>query len=192
MRFKVVFLTVVLLSVYCAFGTVEASEDAEFNSIGSIKYVVELSSNPEQLLNVSMRVNRSAETRGNAYSGSLFYRDNVNMTSIRVFADDGREVDYFSRGGGIMITLPKFYADIKYTVKLGELGKHGHQGIRTAKNVLFAGEQVFMIPFQGKMKEIKIEFKCPRGWEAFTPGMKKNLITIRNSGWFDCYSILKN
>jgi len=192
MKNRLLIASTLLLILSCVYKLAFASETDEYTSIGSIRYIVMVPSSPAQQISVDMRIFRSKETQDNAYSGALFYHDNVNLTEIKVFTDAGTEVPYFNRGGGIMITLPKNYADIKYTVKLSELSKHGHQGIQTAHNVLFAGEQVFMVPFREKMKEMSIEFKIPEGWNVFAGGIKNNKIVKKNTEWFDIYSILKN
>lgn len=180
-------------AILCGFARIVlGSGQEEHPTIDTIKYVVTIPSTTYKPVSVDMRIYRTEETKDEAYSSISLYQGMVKVSDFKVYTHEGREINYFNRAGRIMITLPKEWVDVKYNVRLGELDKHGHQGIQTDKNVLFGGEHVFFMPFQESMSKVEVEFKLPKKWKCIIPHSKGRRIVKKDTGWFDNYTILKN
>jgi len=83
--------------------------------------------------------------------------------------------------------------DIQYTVTLGRLAKHGHQGYLSENLALFGGEQLFLIPAIGKAAGIEVQFRISPEWKSILPPSGTNrTVEISDSTWLGIYHLMKN
>jgi hypothetical protein len=77
--------------------------------------------------------------------------------------------------------------DVRYLVKVGGLGRHGHQGLVGEDWATFDGRVVLGVPGVQDLAEMRVHYKVPDGWKVVTPfrkdGEDYTLDTFGPSAW---------
>ncbi|MCK5738184.1 hypothetical protein KAH55_03340, partial [bacterium] len=88
--------------------------------------------------------------------------------------------------------------ELHYSVQLGKLAKHGHQGYSCAEFVIFSGEHLFVIPASGVAQAIQVEFNFSLEKQAILPepvsrlAAGKAAISCVDTTWRGVYALMKN
>lgn len=113
--------------------------------------------------------------------------------------DKGTLLSYKKVGNELIIFGNKASSiNIKYQIKLGSLGKHGHQGIQVNdKLVAFEGSQVFILPIQTQQQDtnifgqLKVDYKIQELKDKIVPFQNGDSSYIKSPNWSDYYSFMK-
>lgn len=174
-----------------------------------LEYVVKRNAEDIRRLDVEVSVKN---LRGIENDELLFYKVNVDAAISNCYDEKNRAVNFVEEGKYITIDVSG-KKDIKfnYSLDIGNLGKHGHQGQSYDDMLVFLGGQVFMLPheayydvipeYYGKAKAIKhlsIYIEVPKDWTPIcaignTTKRVKNshFITIDSPSWREYLSIMK-
>ncbi|WP_422448699.1 hypothetical protein [Thermoanaerobacterium sp. DL9XJH110] len=169
-----------------------------------LNYYIKVSSFPEKQVEVRVE----AKNPSLAMKKMRFYRGSVNCRGLRVDGGEAGEkpavlqkdgfVEVETRGGGGL--------NLTYKVKLGMMGKHGHQGGVYEDLFVFDGDSVLIFPevfYTGSDTEIKKAFKRVSVSIEKSPGLetivpewgKKQLenrwikLTMVSPSWMDIYNL---
>ena len=174
-----------------------------FNRPYSLTYTVKPLSVADQTVQVTIKVNK----------GSLFAENNIMFDQIQFTTDiacsdsKGDSVAYEQNGG--LLTVPVKNTDqvnITYTVTLGTVAKHGHQGAYYDDLLVFGGKDVLMFPHVAAMgitddirkyiHSITIAYETPDNWTSVIPFAEtgadgKPITRIKSPSGADIYQLMQ-
>lgn len=169
-----------------------------------LNYYIGAPSVPEKQVEVRVEVKNISR----AMRKMRFYQGSVNYQDLRVDGDEaGKKPVVLQKDGFVEVDMGGS-GEIKlaYKVKLGRMGKHGHQGGVYEDLFVFDGDSVLIFPevfYTGSDREIKNAFKRVSVYIEKIPGLetivpewgKKELedrwikLIMASPSWMDIYNL---
>ncbi|MGL4991544.1 MAG: hypothetical protein ACRC57_10360 [Sarcina sp.] len=124
------------------------------------------------------------------------FRGKSKISNLKCFVpmNDDKQFLHFNINGKSSLML-------EYTAKISNLAKHGHFGFMDKQYISFAGEQVFLLPFEalnlGSSNsnfefEITVDYRFPAYKNCIIPFKNNNQTCLITNDWGDMFELLKS
>ncbi|MBN1350740.1 hypothetical protein JXJ21_15085 [candidate division KSB1 bacterium] len=164
----------------------------------ALRYTILIPSSAQKALTVTMKITKFEPDEG----GRLTLFKGKMPLKIRFVLDErNRNIAYRIESGFVIIgpvDESSRRITLTYEPEIGYLHKHGHQGYRNETLVVFAGENVLLIPVSGRAESIALRFDYPASWKCFLsadaeiPSPGSAILRSNNDSWLAMYAMMKS
>lgn len=176
-----------------------------FMPANQLEYVIKRNNTDVRYLDVEVRVQN---LRGFYKDKLRFYKSSVNAPINSCWDEKGRITRFTEKDRVIEIDVTgKRSISFSYTVRVGDIGRHGHQGQSYDDMLVFIGGNVLIVPYEAyddtilsnkvnKIKSISMSIDVPKQWTAVVPFAETAkgdlLFNISLPTWREYYTIIKS